>query len=122
MVGPHPAGALHLSAPFNIANLSACSAGENVTAATLNVLARIQVRAIMSSLLGIRVTAKCWLLQMRTVHWYMQAGQANPALLFGVPLLLSAAQPAQAFKIMADGQLADVSTHQLLELLCCNLR
>lgn len=51
-----------------------------------------------------------------------QADQANPALLFGVPLLLGAAAPAQRVKVVHDGELADLTQQQLLGLVCSSLR
>ncbi len=61
----------------------------------------------------------------------MQADQASPTLLFGTPLVLTTAPAAaagqaagegQRFKVVHDGEMADVSTHQLLDLLCSSLR
>lgn len=62
----------------------------------------------------------------------LQADQASPTLLFGTPLVLTTApsagaggQPAgegQRFKVVHDGEMADVSTQQLLDLLCSSLR
>ena len=58
----------------------------------------------------------------------LQADQANPALLFGLPLMLSAPAAAagrgggQWVKVVHEGEVADVSTHQLLGLVCSSLR
>lgn len=61
----------------------------------------------------------------------LQADQASPTLLFGTPLTLTTAPAAaagqaagegQRFKVVHDGEMADVSTHQLLGLLCISLR
>lgn len=52
----------------------------------------------------------------------LQADQANPAVLFGLPLVLSAAPAGQCFKVMHEGEMADVSTQQLLGVVCTSLR
>lgn len=61
----------------------------------------------------------------------MQADQASPTLLMGTPLMLTTAPAAaagqaagegQRFKVVHDGDMADVSTRQLLDLLCSSLR
>lgn len=70
----------------------------------------------------------CQLCVLATV---MQADQASPTLLFGMPLMLTTAPAAaagqaagegQRFKVVHDGEMADVSTRQLLDLLCSSLR
>ncbi|KAL4442076.1 hypothetical protein ABPG77_011337 [Micractinium sp. CCAP 211/92] len=93
-VGAGAAGALHLSAPFNIAAVAGVAGGGP---ATLSVLARIKVE------------------------------QANPALLFGLPLMLGPAEGAGmvgggVFKVVHEGEMVDVTTAGLLGLLCSSLR
>lgn len=52
-----------------------------------------------------------------------QADQANPALLFGLPLLLGPGPGAgERLKVVHDGELADTSQAQLLRVVAESLR
>ena len=145
-VGASAAGALHLSAPFNIAAVAGVVGGGP---ATLSVLARIKASAengwpchgrglasactqgavlcraqrLASAVCFGPMPMSCpWLL------WCLQVEQANPALLFGLPLMLGPAKgqgpggAAGALKVVHEGEMVDVTMAGLLGLLCSSLR
>mgnify|MGYP001810809002 CR=1 FL=1 len=51
-----------------------------------------------------------------------QADQANPALLFGLPLMLATAPGGQAVRVAHEGELASVTPAALLAVVCESLR
>lgn len=130
-VGAQPGGALHLAAPFNIG-----SAGGGGGGATLNVLGRVKVGAWGAGLArGVEGAAAAYFTALLPgapavlprpycpADPPSQADQANPALLFGVPLLLGpGAGAGERLKVVHDGELADTSQAQLLGVVVGSLR